>query len=484
MSTQTDARKQVRNFVIIWLLLTLMLGACTFAAVYAAYGVVIQDEAMSEAVSDAGNGGQNAPVNFAVATQVFPTRPPTEVVTQAPPTNTPQPTAVAQQVQPTEPPPTQVVEPTDEPTPTIEPTPLPVNDTDFQLGIQVQITFDSDEDQWMNEAKKLGMEWVKKQVRWEEVEREPDVYDWNELDKAMPAAAERDIKMLISVVTAPDWAREPGADLSEHGPPANMQDYTEFIAKVLERYPGQIHAVEVWNEQNLDREWTSVRGLEPSHYIEMLQASYQTIKDIDPGIIVISGALSPTGLDNRVNAWDDFAYMDAMIDAGLLNYADCIGAHHNGINVSPDYTWDQIPNDPTASFRGPWDTPHHSWSFRSTLQGYALRVQQAGGDQKLCVTEFGWASTEDLGQTRPGFEFAADNTLQEQSDFTIQAIENMREWDIVQIAIVWNLNYGPLAGWDPNNDNVAYSIIGKDWNFRPLYDALREWNEENGNLES
>lgn len=485
-SNQKNARKQVRNFVIIWLLMSLMLGACTFAAVFAAYGVVMDDGSTnSVAVSDAGSAGQSAPVNFSMATQAFPTRPPTEVVTLAP-TNTALPPTEVAQVQPQ-----QQVQPTAEPTealptptPTTEPTPLPVNDTDFQLGIQTQITFDSDENLWMNEVEKLGMEWIKKQVRWEEVERERNVYDWNELDKAIPAASERGIKVLISVVTAPDWAREPGVNLEEHGPPANIDDYTEFIAKVLERYPGQIHAVEVWNEQNLDREWTSVNGLQPRDYVEMLQASYQTIKDIDPGIVVISGALSPTGVDNRVTVWNDFAYMDAMIEAGMLNYTDCVGAHHNGINVSPDYTWDQIPNDPTAQFRGPWDTPHHSWSFRSTLQGYALRIQQAGGDQKLCVTEFGWASTEDLGQTRPGFEFAADNTLEEQSEYTIKAIENMVEWDIVQIAIVWNLNYGPMAGWDPNNDNVAYSIIGKDWNFRPVYDALREWNEENRELDS
>jgi hypothetical protein len=181
-----------------------------------------------------------------------------------------------------------------------------------------------------------------------------------------------------------------------------------------------------------------------------------------------------------VNAWNDFAYMDAMIANGLLNYSDCIGAHHNGINVPPSETWDAVTNDPTARFRGPFDNPHHSWSFRSTLQGYAFRVQQAGGDQKLCVTEFGWASTEDLGETRPGFEFAADNTLEEQSEWTIEAIENMIEWDIVQIATLWNLNYGPQVGWDPLNDNVAYSIIGKDWNFRPVYGALQEWTAEQG----
>ncbi|MEM6282428.1 MAG: beta-galactosidase [Chloroflexota bacterium] len=479
MSTQNNAKQQVRSFVLIWILITLMMGACTFAAIYTAYGVVVEDDTTSQQVAAADSGGQSAPVNFSEATQAFPTRPPTREVT-ALPTSTPQ-QVVQAQSQPlaTATPLVVQAEPTAEPTQTpIPPTPLPVENTDFQLGIQVQSIFDADMDLWMGEVEKLGMEWVKIQARWEVIEPSRGEWDWAALDKGIEAAAERDIKVLISAVTAPDWSREPGVNLAEHGPPASNEDWTNFLSELLNRHPGKIHAVEVWNEQNLDREWTSVRGLRPADYVEMLRVSYQTIKNIDPGIVVISGALSPTGLDNRVNAWDDFNYMDAMIASGMLNYTDCVGAHHNGINVGPSFTWDAVPNDPTAAFRGPFDNPHHSWAFRSTLQGYDLRVKQAGGDQKLCVTEFGWASTEDLGVTRPGFEFASDNTLEEQRIWTIEAINNMVEWDIVQIATLWNLNYGPQAGWDPNNDNVAYSIIGKDWNFRPVYGALQEWTDE------
>jgi hypothetical protein len=195
-------------------------------------------------------------------------------------------------------------------------------------------------------------------------------------------------------------------------------------------------------------------------------------------VIVISGALSPTGLSDGVHAYDDFVYMDAMLEAGLLNYADCVGAHHNGINVSPDYTYDAVPNDPNALFRGPFDNPHHSWSFRSTLQTYAAKIAQAPNEagQKLCVTEFGWPSAEGLEGVREGFDFAKDNTLEEQRDFTLKALDYMSESDFVWIAILWNLNYGPQAGWATDNDNVPYSIIGPNFVFRPVFDAVRDWN--------
>jgi hypothetical protein len=356
---------------------------------------------------------------------------------------------------------------------------LPVDDDRYQVGIQVQESPDmnpDNQDGWFRSVSEdLGLKWVKQQVRWEIMEPIPGQIDWSMLDLVVPSAEKFGIKLMLSIVTAPDWSREPGVYIDRHGPPADPKVYADFVRKILERYPGSIHAVEVWNEQNIDREWTSVYGLSAQRYVGLLQTTYETIKAIDPGIIVISGALSPTGLNDGIGAYDDFVYMDQMIAAGMLNYTDCVGAHHNGYNVSPDYRYNEVPNDPYAIFRGPFDNPHHSWSFRSTLEGYANRVRSAGYETKLCVTEFGWPVTEDLGGSPAGFEFAQDNTLEEQAQWIPQAMTNMEEWGFVWIAYIWNFNYGPQAGWATDNDNVPYSLIGPEFSFRPAYDAIREW---------
>jgi hypothetical protein len=474
MTSQTTlqrarARKQLRGFVLIWTGITLVMGACTFIAIYAAYGALAGAGATSGrnniALPNSTSTIQSAAIN---ATPI-----PTRAVVQ-PATSTPEPTA-AEAVALAQ------VAATDTQPPAPTPTLLPVRDTRYQVGIQVQQALDFNpaiQDQWMGEVKKLGLEWFKQQIRWEDFEPEKGNLDWRILDLVMPAAEKAGLKVMLSIVTAPEWAREPGVDLSKHGPPANNADYVNFVTAILERYPGEIQAIEVWNEMNIDREWTSTRGLSAANYVSLLRDTYTAIKEIDPGIIVISGALSPTGFNDGIGAWDDYVYMDQLIAAGVLNYTDCIGAHANGYNVPPSYPWDQVPNDPTAKFRGPFDNPHHSWSFYSTIRTYASKVAAAGGNQKVCVTEFGWASTEDLGANPPGFEFANDNSLEEQRDYTIEALKLMEEWDVVWLAFVWNLNYGPQAGWATDNDNVPYSIIGKDWAFRPVYDAIIQWSQE------
>lgn len=464
-TAQRSRIRQLRMFVLVWIGITFIMGACTFFAIFWVLG-----ETGIVAGSDRNFALPTSPPTVAA---VIPTTIPTQAPAVVPPTDVP--TENAQAV-------AQAATATEAPTqgPTL--TPLPVSNKSFQPGIQVQASPDlnpENQDLWMREvSQKLGFGWFKQQVRWELIEPQKGQFDWAMLDMVMPSKNQFGLNVMMSIVTAPDWAREPGANLEKHGPPANNADYVNFVTAILNRYPGQVQAIEVWNEQNIDREWSSAKGLKAENYVALLRDTYTAVKAIDPGIIIISGALSPTGFNDGVGAWDDYIYLDQLISAGMLNYMDCLGVHHNGYNIGPNIPWDNVPPDPTASFRGPFDNPHHSWSFYSTLQTYAKKVALAGGEQKLCVTEFGWASTEDLGGYPAGFEFANDNTLQEQADNIVEALNLMDEWGFVWLAFVWNFNYGPQAGWATDNDNVPYSIVGKDWKFRPAYDAIIKWSQE------
>jgi hypothetical protein len=470
-------RRQMRLFALIWTGLTLVIGLATFVAIFVATGFILPDGSDQSNVVSAAEITSATPL---AATQVPATPVPTlgamaAVVTEEP---TEEPIAVAQ-----EPTATEQVEPT------AAPELSAMEKTDFDFGIQVQESYDI-YDYWLTVVHdQLHLDWVKQQVRWEDFEPVEGEYDWTILDIVVPVAYERNTNLMLSIVTAPEWAREAGADLSKHGPPADNQDYVDFVTAILERYdeeyPDTISGIEVWNEQNIDREWSSPQGLSAANYVSLLSDTHEAVKAIDPGIIVISGALSPTGgwtePDGRISAIDDFNYLDALINNNLLSYTDCVGAHHNGYNIGPTIPWDEAPAQPeaaTATFRGPFDNPHHSWSLYSTLTTYANKIQLAGGDQRLCVTEFGWAVAEDLDSYPPGFEFAQDNTLQEQADYIIEAVEWMEESDIVWLAWVWNLNYGAQAGWDPTNDNVPYSILRPDSVPAPAWDAIAQYRQE------
>ncbi len=386
---------------------------------------------------------------------------------------------VAPPVEPTAVPPTAVPDAPD------TPVDAPAVEEVFGYGIAINGTGGGDIGYWMGQVENLGLGWVKQQVQWAYFEGNPGQMDWSGYDAVVDAANERGIKVMLSVVDAPHWSRTYFDDNVEGAPPDDLTRVADFLGRMVDRYQGRIHAIEVWNEQNLDREWDTAEGVNAERYVEMLRLAYQAIKSRDPSIIVISGALSPVGASAtdpnnpaRVVYMDDFNYFDAMVTAGFLSYCDCVGAHHNGINMPPNVAWDEGYDDPEAQFRGPFDNPDHSWSFKSTLQGYHDRVVAAGSDKPLCLTEFGWATAEGFASYPPGFEFALDNTLAEQAQWDVEAFQLMRQWGFVRLAFLWNLNYSQLhGGLGEESPNAPYGILDMNGGPRPAFGAISEMDK-------
>ena len=351
--------------------------------------------------------------------------------------------------------------------------PFPADQFGYGIQIHGNATVGNPADTMTAVHDQLGMNWVKAQIQWWLVRPDPDpaVEQWFFYDAVIDEAHNKGLRLMVSVVGAPEWTRAAGG---ENGPPDDYNEYARFLGELIDRHPGKIDAIEVWNEQNLDREWTSTNGISPEDYVRFLQIAYDAIKAKDPNIIVISGALSPTGTGDWIKWADDFEYLDRALAAGMLNYADCVGAHHNGYNIGPDVAYDQAgasPKAATATFRGPFDNPHHSWSFYTTLNTYADKVQAVDPNKKLCVTEFGWASSEGYTEYPVGFEFALDNTLQDQATYITQAFNQMNESNDVWLAFLFNFDFGNKGG-GPTDDPTPYSIIDTQGMPRPAFDAL------------
>ena len=250
-----------------------------------------------------------------------------------------------------------------------------------------------------------------------------------------------------------------------HAPPDDAAAYAEFVGGLSDLFRGRIHAIEVWNEQNISREWvSSPQTIDANRYTQLLIAAYNAIKAKDPNILVISGALAPTGWNDGVNAVDDFQYLRQMVAAGATNYMDCVGVHVNALRIPP-----------SAGQGGEYDSlfnpPHHSWFFKDTVQGY-----QSITGKPACVTEFGVATQEGIG-TVSGFEWAADNTQQEQADWVTEGMGLCKQWGC-RMMILWNLDYGPATGLV--NDNALFSFLDMGWQKRPVFSSVKNWCAANG----
>ncbi len=336
---------------------------------------------------------------------VTPVIPPTSTDTPPPP---PPPTVAAPTVAaPTRPPPT---------------APPPIVAGDFELGGQVS-SFN-----YPDQMKYAGMTWVKRQQRWGPGSNP------NEAAGAINDAHGKGFKILLTVLGDPETLRG-GAN------------YAEFAMYVGEVAALGADAIEVWNEMNIDREWPGGE-ISAAAYTELLKGAYNAIKARNPAALVVSGAPAPTGFFGGCSGagCDDNFYVQGMVNAGALNYLDCIGIHYNEGVLSPT----QTSGDPRGN-------PNHYTRYYQTMVDTYYNA--GGGKRKLCFTELGYLSdggySPPLAEAAPGFAWAADTSPDEQAQWLAEATRLSQQNGKVRLLIVFNVDF-TAWGQDPQG---GYAII-------------------------
>lgn len=280
-----------------------------------------------------------------------------------------------------------------------------------------------------------GMTWVKRQVRFSQGQSGASVAGL--IDQAHGSG----FKILLGIVGLPGQVNNPGY----------FEDYARFVAEVAALGPD---AIEVWNEQNLDREWPNGQ-IDPARYTQLLAQAYNAIKGANPNVAVISGAPAPTGAEGAFGSaavWNDDRYVRGMAAAGAAQYMDCIGAHYNEGIVPPGWT----SGDP----RGGYYT-RYFWGMVNTYSS------AFGGAKPVCFTELGYLTPEGFGPLPGAFAWASDTSVSEQATWLAQAVSLARRSGRVKLVIIWNVDFTNYDG-DPM---AGYAMVRPDGSC-PACDAL------------
>jgi polysaccharide biosynthesis protein PslG len=303
-----------------------------------------------------------------------------------------------------------------------------------------------------------GFNWVRFQIHWSEIQREPDWWDPLPVDNMVGIYEGSEIRILASVVGAPEWAREPdNVQLLQ-----DWNTFYEFMVFMVDRYRGRIHAWEIWNEQNMAHEMHG--EVRVSDYAYLLDAGFRGVKDADPDALVVFGGLTPTGVNDPALAVNDVDYLREFynFEGGAFSQLfDVLGVHLNATNNPPDTSY---PDNPGP---GEWSNDN-SFYF---LRGVDLRgvMSEFGDERPVWVTEFGW-TTENMAE---GYEYGAEISEEDQANFLVSAFDVTREqmpW--VSGMFVWNLNFTTITSEE--DEKYPWSVINSNWSPRPAYVALQE----------
>ncbi len=231
-----------------------------------------------------------------------------------------------------------------------------------------------------------NFEWVKQAFAWETIEGAgKGTFDWSISDRVVTHVNSHNLKLLARVSSDPEevsfWAGPP---------PANGDDYADFVFALASRYNctpqavGCIQAYQIWNEPNLAREWGN-NPPNPAQYVEFLGKAYAAIKRANPNAIVINAGMAPTG-DNSAIAMPDDVYYEGMYQAmgGSSNgYFDMLGVHGAGFAAPPE-------TDPAEAASNQAYGGYRFFAFRHVEDIRAIMVRNGDTDKKVVLLEFGW----------------------------------------------------------------------------------------------
>ncbi|MFH1485402.1 MAG: hypothetical protein ABIH46_04960, partial [Chloroflexota bacterium] len=175
---------------------------------------------------------------------------------------------------------------------------------------------------------------------------------------------------------------------------------------------------------------------------------------------VLSGAPTPTGVNDGHIAYDDVVFMRQMYDAGLRNHCDAVAVH---ANISAPNAPDEEPN-PAAGGR------KHHWSFffRRFEQIHDVMADYGDGNKPIWFTEYGWPSSPDTWPDYAPGQISED----EQAQWLVRGFQIARARGYVGPMMVWNLNYGPIAEANDRWGKAAFCVLNREWQPRPAYHAL------------
>lgn len=289
----------------------------------------------------------------------------------------------------------------------------------------------------LDTIKASGVPWVRMDVAWNTLQPNgPGSYDEAaiaDIDQRLAEVSDRGLKTLVMFWWAPPWS---SGTTVQSGVPANAQDYASAAAWLVQRWPTQIAAMQVWNEPNLPEFYDNP---DPASYARLLAATYPRVKAVRPDLTVVAAA--PSGLDLR--------WYEGLLNAPVQGTFDVLGAHPY------PRVGDMSPQECARIADSGCDMD----AFISFLDDQGL------SEMPVWVTEFGWSTHGDF----PGMQlWQRGVTEEEQASYTAGMLAWFSELPQVQAAFVYRDE--DFVNSDPHRN--GFGILRADGSPKPVYEVL------------
>lgn len=342
---------------------------------------------------------------------------------------------------------------------------------------------------WIDGAASLNAQIIRWPGNWAGLQPDvPGSFDQSYIDfdiEILAYARSQGIEVIMQFGQTPAWARSEQSPDDLFVPPENPAQYALAAASLHKAYQAAgvddvISAWEIWNEPNIQPFWKTAdyrnplpagteQGIDAAvdrdaafAYVDLLNTSYSALKNIDPDVTVLGGALAGT----------DLPYLQWMLEAG---------ARMDGLSVHP-YTrnFDGVSNQAASATDDP-TLPQYDAALaaaglpldlneRFSFEWGLLRIQEmlaADGQAELplWITEVGWNIT-DPDDGDPNDELWAVPDAAEQARELNEALAVLDSLDNIAAVTFFQL-YDSTDG--------DFGFLNPDGSPRPAGLALQDW---------
>jgi polysaccharide biosynthesis protein PslG len=226
-----------------------------------------------------------------------------------------------------------------------------------------------------SEMTSLGVNWVREDLSWSDIESKKGVFNWSSFDQMVSAAKAKGITVLPIVGYAPAWTS-----------PSDATDYAAFVKAAVQRYgPGtsaNLKWWELWNEPYFAYAWSG-KTPEPEAYARDALAAAKAAKEVSPlAKLLISADYQDSSQTGGSTPWQTSWISD------MFSAAPSLGSFIDGISVHP------YGDDPALKLAklGGWEDSNHEWAFQR-IDTIRAKFLEQGVNLPFWITEEGWSTT-------------------------------------------------------------------------------------------
>ena len=243
-----------------------------------------------------------------------------------------------------------------------------------------------------------GFQWVRITASWHRIQSQRNgAYDWQDIDDAIALARKYNLKVLMQISGAPEWAT--GADklsaaeknalnarkiwVASFAPlPQYNNEFSNFVSALVKRYAQKgVIDYEFWNEPGNPEFWhDTIQNPRPNpeHYTDLLKIAYTAAHDAHNDVNVMAGGMTVGNSNSSTGYVGPMEFLERMYRAGAKGYFDGLSHHPYGIYARTfrDNGWANMIGDVVAPGGG-----------EKTL--YQIMSEHGDGNKKIWITEVG-----------------------------------------------------------------------------------------------